>query len=526
MAMSRDSRAPDLGTPDMLGNETFFAELRAREFARLDATNQAYLDYTGSGLYGASQLKWHHDWLAREVLGNPHSDNRPSALADAAVERVRARIHDFFGASRDDYEVIFTGNASGAMKLVAEAFPFTAESRFVMAVDNHNSIGGMRAWAKRAGAEIAYLPLDAELRLERPLEYLGWGGGGGSGLRGESGLPGEAGPRGESGLLGEPGPRGLPAGGRSLFAYPAQSNFSGVKHPLELVRAAQERGFRVFLDVAAYAPTNPLDLDAIGPDFVGISFYKLFGFPTSVGALIARREALAELERPWYAGGTVDYVSLQNDRHQLRRGGGAFEDGTLDFLGIAALEPGFDLLESVGMERLRTRVSSLTAALLAELERFGERLVIYGPRGTEARGGTVSFNLLEAGVGGVGVAGGAGGAGVAGAGGVVGAGAGAAGTAGGRVLPYEAIEGAGREAGVAIRGGCFCNPGVGEIALGIGRGEMERCLDATADDFSMARLRDCLGPGRAVGALRASLGIASNQDDIARLGALIETVLG
>lgn len=455
--------------PTPTSDDAFFDDLRAREFARLDATNQAYLDYTGSGLYAASQLERHHAWLAGEVLGNPHSDNRPSALADEAVERVRARIHAFFGASPDEFAVVFTSNASGAMKLVAEAFPFTSGSRFVMAMDNHNSVGGMRAWAKRAGATIDYLPLDAELRLDRPLDHLG-----------------------------RPGP------GPSLFAYPAQSNFSGVKHPLELVAEARARGFRVFLDTAAYAPTNPLNFDEVAPDFAGISFYKLFGFPTSVGALIARREALAELVRPWYAGGTVDYVSLQSDRHQLRPGAGAFEDGTLDFLGIAALEPGFDVLEEVGMARLQRRVSSLTAALLDELDRFGERVVIYGPRSADRRGGTVSFNLLDAPA--------------------TRAGGGAA-VAPSAILPYEAIEGAGREAGVAIRGGCFCNPGVGEIALGIGADEMARCLDRVSADFSMAHLRDCLGPGRAVGALRASLGVASNRDDIRRLGALLDEVL-
>ncbi len=438
---------------------TFFAELRAREFARLDATGQVYLDFTGSGLYGASQLAQHHGWLAEQVLGNPHSDNRPSTEANEAVERVRGRVHGFFGTSPDTHEIVFTSNASGAMKLVAESFPFTADSRFVMAVDNHNSVGGMRSWARRAGARIELLPLDAELRLAEPLAHL-------------DRVAGAAAP--------------------SLFAYPAQSNFSGVKHPLSLVAEARERGFMTFLDTAAYTPTNPANFTQIGADFCCVSFYKLFGWPTGVGALIARREALAMLRRPWYAGGTVDFVSLLNDRHQLRQGSGAFEDGTLDFLGIAALEPGLDLLEGVGMPRLQRRVAALTARLLDELVRFGERIVIYGPRSTEARGGTVSFNLLDA---------------------------------QGGILPYERIEGFGRAANVAIRGGCFCNPGVGEVALGIEPGEMERCLNEVSEGFTMARLRDCLGPGRAVGALRASLGIASNEDDIRRLGTLIEDVL-
>ena len=75
---------------------------------------------------------------------------------------------------------------------------------------------------------------------------------------------------------------------------PAQSNFSGVQHPLEWVAEAHELGWDVLLDCAAFAPTNRLDLSAIKPDFVPLSFYKMFGYPTGVGACIARREALGE----------------------------------------------------------------------------------------------------------------------------------------------------------------------------------------------------------------------------------------
>ena len=54
---------------------------------------------------------------------------------------------------------------------------------------------------------------------------------------------------------------------------------------------------------AAYVPTNRLDLARWHPDFVVLSFYKMFDWPTGVGVLLARREALAKLERPWFSGG-------------------------------------------------------------------------------------------------------------------------------------------------------------------------------------------------------------------------------
>ena len=87
----------------------------------------------------------------------------------------------------------------------------------------------------------------------------------------------------------------------NLLAYPAQSNFSGVKHPLALINAARDLGWHVLLDAAAFVPTNRLDLRAVTPDFVTISFYKMFGYPTGVGCLLIRNATLNRLRRPWFA---------------------------------------------------------------------------------------------------------------------------------------------------------------------------------------------------------------------------------
>ena len=107
------------------------------------------------------------------------------------------------------------------------------------------------------------------------------------------------------------GGRGRGARGRrGLLAYPAQSNFSGVQHPLRWIQTAHERGYDVLLDAAAYVPSNRLDLSVVKPDFVPVSWYKVFGYPTGVGCLIARREALERLRRPWFAGGSVYIASV------------------------------------------------------------------------------------------------------------------------------------------------------------------------------------------------------------------------
>src|SRR5205807_1605049 len=154
----------------------------------------------------------------------------------------------------------------------------------------------------------------------------------------------------------------------------------------------------VLLDAAAFVPAHALSLRAHPADFVAISFYKMFGYPTGVGALIARRDALAMLQRPWFAGGTVEYASVQLERHRLRPLHEAFEDGTPNFLDLPAIEDGLSFIERVGLGRIAAHTSGLAHALVDGLTTLrhatGEPLArLYGPR--EERGATVAFNVLD-----------------------------------------------------------------------------------------------------------------------------------
>jgi len=429
-----------------------FAALRAREFPRLDAHGHAYLDYAATALYGVSQLRAHHALLADGVFGNPHSESAPSRASTAVIDQARRDVLAWFDVDEATHDVCFTANASAAIKLVGESYPFGPRAALVLAADNHNSVNGVRELARRLGAAVHVLPLDAELRLDDPAPRLA----------------------------------GLAAHGGGLVALPAQSNFSGVRHPRALVTQARALGFDVLLDVAALAPTQAVSLRACPADFAVLSFHKLFGYPTSVGALIARRDSLARLRRPWFAGGTVAFASVGADLHRLHRGHEGFEDGTADFLGIAGLASGFALLDEVGLPRLAAHVADLTDHLLDELAALhhhdGAPLVrFYGPRGTLDRGGTVAFNLCDP---------------------------------RGASIPYTAVEARARAAGVALRGGCFCNPGAAEAAFGLDPVALAACLVASGPDVSLRALATCLG--RPVGAVRLSLGLASNADDVTR----------
>lgn len=436
-------------------------DLRRRDFQRLDAGGQVYLDYTGGCLYPASLVQQHAELLQQLVLGNPHSQNPTSLAATHLVEQARDDVLDFFRADPEEYLVIFTANASGALKLVAESYPFTPDGCFVLAADNHNSVHGIREYARSRGSAITYIPLDpVSLRAPDPTPYF----------------------------------EAAQAASPRLFAFPAQSNFSGVQHPLAWVDLAQASGFDVLLDAAAFVPTNRLDLSRLHPDFVPVSFYKMFGYPTGIGALIARRQALSRLRRPWFAGGTVQLVSTKADLHILAAGSAAFEEGTVNYLGLPAISSGLRLLNDLGIECIHERVLALVGYLLREMLTLrhsnGAPLVqIYGPSGTEQRGGTIAFNLSDP---------------------------------TGVLFPYQQVEAEANTAAISIRSGCFCNPGAGEYSLTHTAAEVRGCVEQSTVDgvFDIVPFHDCLG-NKATGAVRASVGLVSDFADAYRFRAFL-----
>jgi selenocysteine lyase/cysteine desulfurase len=254
--------------------------LRASEYARLDEQQHVYLDYTGGGLHADAQIRAHAELLTKHVFGNPHSASLTSSGMTQLVEESRQAVLDWFHAPAGEYTAIFTANATGALKLVGESYPFTPAGRYLMTVDNHNSVNGIREFARAKGAAVDYAPITfPELRIDRERLVA---------------------------LM-----RKAEKSADNLFAFPAQSNFSGVKHPLSLVDEAHERGWDVLLDAAAFVPTNRLDLREVKPDFVTASFYKMFGYPTGVGCLLIRSTVLPKLHRPWFAGGTVNFATVQ-----------------------------------------------------------------------------------------------------------------------------------------------------------------------------------------------------------------------
>ncbi|MBC7902924.1 MAG: aminotransferase class V-fold PLP-dependent enzyme [Gemmatimonadaceae bacterium] len=418
--------------------QTIFETLRKTEYSRLDSAGHIYLDFTASNLYPYSLVDRHCCRLQREVFGNPHSNSPTSQFSGRLISQARKRVTEFFNG--ENYHCIFTSNASAALELVGQSYPFTPDSALLLTTDNHNSVNGLREYCRAKGGSFKYAPLNpADLSIDLDV------------LRQHFHIKNGS--------------------GRKLFAYPAQSNATGIKHPLSLIAEASALGWDVLLDAAAFVPTAKLDLEKHPADFVSLSFYKMFGYPTGIGCLLVRKDKFQLLRKTSFAGGTVEMASVNQDFYRLLDGPEKFENGTVNFLGIPAVTDGLDFLENIGMEKISSRTCQIADRLIVEMNALvhdnGTKLIrAYGTQNRD-RGGTILFNILHQ---------------------------------SGNPQPLEIVEEHAMRRGISLRTGCFCNPGV----------------DETINQHDPTRQR---------GAIRISAGLPTNGHDIQRFINFLETFL-
>ena len=151
---------------------SYIDDFREREFSCLDEQRHIYLDYTGGGLYADFQILEHTDILRNRVFGNPHSTEPTSEAATELIERARSYILDYFNASPDEYVAIFTSNATGAIKLVGEGYPFRPGDHYVLTFDNHKSVNRIREVALEE-CTLNYLGLPAVAIGLKHIESVG-----------------------------------------------------------------------------------------------------------------------------------------------------------------------------------------------------------------------------------------------------------------------------------------------------------------------------------------------------------------
>jgi cysteine desulfurase/selenocysteine lyase len=175
-----------------------------------------------------------------------------------------------------------------------------------------------------------------------------------------------------------------------LVAMTHASNVLGTINPVaEIARLAHAQGAMFLVDGAQSVPHMPVDVGAIGADFLAFSSHKMVG-PTGVGVLWARRETLHSM-RPFLGGGEmIDQVDRQASTYNVLPW--KFEAGTPNIGDVIAFGAALEYLSAVGMEAIHAHDRRLAAYAL---ERLGEipDVRILGPRDVAMRGGLVAFTV-------------------------------------------------------------------------------------------------------------------------------------
>jgi cysteine desulfurase/selenocysteine lyase len=284
--------------------------------------------------------------------------------ATDAYEGARATIARFIGAVPG--EVVFTKNATESINLVAYAMSNAATAgpeaaRFavgpgdevlVTEMEHHANLVPWQQLCQRTGATLRWFGITDEGRLD---------------LTDIDALVNDR---------------------TKIVALTHQSNVLGTVTPVaEITRRAREVGALVLLDAAQSVPHQPVDVEALGVDFLAFSGHKMLG-PSGIGVLWGRRELLGAMP-PFITGGSmIEVVRMEGSTFMPPPQ--RFEAGVPMTAQAVGLARACDYLTEVGMDRVHAHEEALTAYAL---ERLGEidGVRIIGPVTTESRGGTVSF---------------------------------------------------------------------------------------------------------------------------------------
>ncbi|WP_426510967.1 cysteine desulfurase [Dactylosporangium sp. McL0621] len=338
-----------------------------KDFPILDRTiNGKPLVYLDSG--NTSQkprqvidaIREHYERHNANVARSVHTLGTEST---AAYEGARERIAAFIGAPSPT-EIVFTKNSTEAINLVAHAFTADADDpRFrlgpgdeivVTEMEHHSNIVPWQLLARRTGATLRWFGLTDEGRLDL------------------SDIDELITPR------------------TKLLAVVHYSNILGTINPVELLVAkAHAAGALVLLDGSQSVPHVPVDVAALGADFVAFTGHKMLG-PTGIGALWGRYELLDAMP-PFLGGGSmIETVSMTGTTFMPPPA--RFEAGTPPIAQAVGLGAAVDYLSGVGMDNVVEHEKSLTAYALDALGSL-PYIRIIGPTSTVDRGATISFTV-------------------------------------------------------------------------------------------------------------------------------------
>ncbi len=323
---------------------------------RVNGQPLAYLD-NGATAQTPLQVLEAMDRYWTEHNANVHRGvHTLSEEATNLYEGARATIARHLGANPRD--VIFTRNVTGALNLVAHAWGRAnvgeGDRILLTEMEHHSNIVPWYLLAKEVGAELDWVPVDDEGRLDM------------------AALEGAL----------ERGPK--------LIAVAHISNVLGTVNPIaDIVRLAHDAGAIAVVDGAQAAPKLPLDLAALGADFYGFTGHKLYG-PTGIGVLYGRSEVLEAM--PPYEGGGSMIRKVTKERITWADVPARFEAGTPPIAEAIGLAAAVEWLEGVGLDAAHAHEAELGAYALERLADV-PGLRVFGPPAGDDRVGIVSLEM-------------------------------------------------------------------------------------------------------------------------------------
>ena len=277
--------------------------------------------------------------------------------AAAAFEGSREKVRAFLNAP-SSREIVFTRNATEALNLVAYAWGLEnlgpGDVAVVTELEHHSNFVPWQFVAERTGATFAALPIDeaGELTVD---------------------------------ALDELASRGHV----KVVAAGYVNNSLGTLNPVERLAAwAHEQGAIMVVDACQAAPHRPIDVQALGCDFLAFTGHKMLG-PTGIGVLWGRRDVLERMSPFNLGGGMIRSVSLERTTwNELPH---KFEAGTPPIAQAVGLGAAIDYLNEVGLDEIERYEHELTEYAFERLSDVpGVR--IFGPP-VDRRGGIISFEV-------------------------------------------------------------------------------------------------------------------------------------
>lgn len=286
-----------------------------------------------------------------------------SMRATDAYEAARARAARFINAA-DPSEIVFTRGTTESINLVADSWGGANLKKgdviLITEMEHHSNLVPWQLVAKRTGATLRYVPVagnDAEGGLD--LSHI------------DALLTPEV----------------------KIFAFTHISNTLGVINPVaELCARARKVGALTLVDAAQSIGHVPLDVRALGCDFVAFSGHKMVG-PTGIGVLYGRKELLNSMP-PWQGGGGM-ITNVEFFESRWKPAPERFEAGTPNVADAVGLAVAMDFLDGLGRDKIEQHDRELGAYAMESLSAI-PGIRILGPRAGQPRAGLVSFALQEA----------------------------------------------------------------------------------------------------------------------------------